>query len=259
MASQNIQDLKQCFDRDGFVVIRHFLSAEEIQEFRDRGDAYIRDIVPTLAHHQCMPYRGTTKSLEENDAFFRQQLHREDHLHLLSSILGDELEPGTTAWNDKPANSAATPVHQDSVGNPSRRGITLWVALDDADLENGCLHYGLGSHRHGLLPNLESFYTGAPCDVAAEVRPGDAVIHHSFTVHWTDTNNSGRPRRAYTCFHWGMPTAHNKGKSTPLNQFVLKLADHLRIDQDSASAIVMRSTNGDAEAIEIVSQLKAAM
>ena len=30
--------------------------------------------------------------------------------------------------------------------------LTCWIALDDSDKENGCLHYIAGSHRWSLLP-----------------------------------------------------------------------------------------------------------
>ena len=39
--------------------------------------------------------------------------------------------------------------------------------------------------------------------VAAEVAPGDAVIHSALTVHWSGPNRSDRPRRAVSFFYWG--------------------------------------------------------
>jgi len=277
--SFNLGALKQKFDRDGFVVIPNFFSHDEVRAFREHGDSYVRDVVPTLKHHQQHEFIGTTKQLEDNCSWFREQLNREDHLHLMSTLLGNQLEVGCAAWNDKPWNSVATRRHQDSIGNPTRQGITLWVALDEADRENGCLHYGIGSHQQGMLSNLDEFVTGAPSDVAVEVQPGDAVLHHSYTVHWTDENRTTRPRRAYTCFHWGRATTEEKTKPKPganLNtvlgghmaaknydlkdlyeQYVHTLAAHLGIDQQSARGIVMRSMKGDATAAAIVTKHKA--
>lgn len=89
--------------------------------------------------------------------------------------------------------------------------LTCWCGLDDATKENGCLQYIPGSHQWGLLPkpviagNMEGireFLTdeqqqqfAAP--QFAEVKAGEAVFHHSLTLHGSGANQSSRPRRAF--------------------------------------------------------------
>src|SRR5581483_2611150 len=50
-----------------------------------------------------------------------------------------------------PGTSEPVAWHQDFAYWPleSAAGLTLWIALDDADLENGCLHYLPGTQREG--------------------------------------------------------------------------------------------------------------
>jgi len=87
--------------------------------------------------------------------------------------------------------------------------LTVWIALDDATEENGCLHYVPGSHRWGLLPitGLTEDMTGiegvlTPAQKAAfkpvpiRVRKGEAALHHPLMVHGSYANRSARPRRA---------------------------------------------------------------
>lgn len=109
-----------------------------------------------------------------------------------------------------PGGGGPKPVHQDNfyfgVDSPDQV-ITAWIALDDATLENGCLHYGLGSHRGGLrahaAPPDRPFdlqvvtdqlvdVTMTPCPVPA----GGVSFHHSLTLHQSGHNRSSSPRRA---------------------------------------------------------------
>lgn len=81
------------------------------------------------------------------------------------------------------------------------------VALDDADLENGCFRVIRGSHRRGLLPGRQGegvlgplfthrSYIDDSLQVAAVVPAGSAVFFSPHTVHGSEPNRSERPRRA---------------------------------------------------------------
>jgi ectoine hydroxylase-related dioxygenase (phytanoyl-CoA dioxygenase family) len=86
--------------------------------------------------------------------------------------------------------------------------VTCWIALDDATLENGCVHYVPGSHRWGLLPkisltkdmdalaeHLEPAQASAFHPEPMEVKAGECLFHHSHMVHGSYGNRSARPRR----------------------------------------------------------------
>jgi len=95
---------------------------------------------------------------------------------------------------------------------PPERVVTAWIALDDADTENGCLYYLSGSQRLGLLEHAappeeprnfkveETSISGfTPTHVPA--RRGDVIFHQGYVVHGSGPNRSGRWRRAYAT-HW---------------------------------------------------------
>ena len=88
--------------------------------------------------------------------------------------------------------------------------LTCWIGLDDATVDNGCIHYIPGSHNWDLLP-----ITGLAGDmtairkvlsddqweqfqnpVAVELKAGECVFHHPLTVHGSFENRTDRPRRA---------------------------------------------------------------
>jgi phytanoyl-CoA hydroxylase len=95
--------------------------------------------------------------------------------------------------------------------------MTIWLALDEVDAENGCLRYVAGSHRAGYRPHVLSQVLGfsqgicdyGPSDFAREVavslKPGDAVAHHGMTIHRADANMSGvRQRRSFAMVFRGI-------------------------------------------------------
>jgi ectoine hydroxylase-related dioxygenase (phytanoyl-CoA dioxygenase family) len=102
--------------------------------------------------------------------------------------------------------------------------LSCWIGLDDATLENGCLHYVPGSHRWDLLP-----ITGLTDDmnsiqavlsepqkqqfqpVAIELKQGEASFHHPLMVHGSFENRTAHPRRAtvINVFRDGVRSASN--------------------------------------------------
>ncbi len=87
--------------------------------------------------------------------------------------------------------------------------LTCFIALDDTDLENGCLHHVPGTHRWPLLPitglavNMDAIQTILNDEQKAMFRPqptklkrGFASFHHPLTIHGSFGNASERPRRA---------------------------------------------------------------
>ena len=89
--------------------------------------------------------------------------------------------------------------------------LTCWCGLDEANKENGCLQYIPGSHKWGLLPKpviagelegIKDFLNEEQKEQFshprfAEVKAGEAVFHHSLTLHGSGANKSSKPRRAF--------------------------------------------------------------
>lgn len=88
--------------------------------------------------------------------------------------------------------------------------LTCWTGLDDATVENGCLHYIPKSHTWGLLnapeiagdmdglmeylnPEQKALFTPVPI----ELKKGFATFHHPLMIHGSYANTSNLSRRAF--------------------------------------------------------------
>ncbi len=84
----------------------------------------------------------------------------------------------------------------------------VWIALDEATTENGCMIINPGSHRQGPVVHFKR-RDRQICDtevnhqraVAVPLEPGGCLLFHSLIHHGTPTNNSGLRRRAVQ-FHY---------------------------------------------------------
>jgi len=133
---------------------------------------------------------------------------------IATRLLGE----GTVPWFEhaifKPAHiGAPTPWHQDEAHRydpgVEYAQVSIWMPLQPATVENGCMSYISGSH---LGPVLEHRSLGGDPKKAAleciddfdrssaepcELPPGGAAIHHCRTLHSAGANTTGEPRRAY--------------------------------------------------------------
>jgi phytanoyl-CoA hydroxylase len=215
----NFDRYKADFDRDGFAIVRQFLSRADWDELSNNLDRYIREVVPTLpdsdAFYVDKTRPETLKQMQHMNGvtFFRDYTKHAAWVTLARTLIGDEGNADAPEWfNKPPGTESPTPPHQDNyyfcLKPPNV--LTIWLALDPVNEENGCLRYVAGSHLRGIRPHARTGVLGfsqgitdyGPDDLAREVpihlQPGDAVVHHGNTIHRAEPNRSAsRHRRAF--------------------------------------------------------------
>ena len=98
------------------------------------------------------------------------------------------------------------PWHQDCAYFNYPVGTTVvgvWIAIDAATEENGCLHIIPGSHREGPIPHFKrrdwqicDTDVAVPKNITVPLDPGGCLFWHGMTHHGSPTNRSDHRRRA---------------------------------------------------------------
>src|SRR5262249_14429454 len=100
-----------------------------------------------------------TSHLAEQDETIRAFCERPEFVALTTQLLGPDTD---LYWNQSvfkgPEGDKQFPWHQDDGYTPVIPSpyLTLWLALNDATVENGCVWVLPGSHKKGLVPHEPS-------------------------------------------------------------------------------------------------------
>jgi phytanoyl-CoA hydroxylase len=212
------------FWEDGFVVVSNLLTAAEVSALNQRTDDILAGKVAfprPFIHLEPEQSQSAValidpalvvrkiSNLTTRDSLFGQLLQHPNVLGTVTTVLGPDVKLLNDQMLCKPARyGSAKPYHQDSPYWPIQpmELMTMWIALDEATVENGCLRYLKGSHKQGPLAHDESLghhrmpegwrdLPGRPEEVLVPIPAGSAICHHSLVLHETAPNTSWSRRR----------------------------------------------------------------
>ena len=152
--SRDIEGHRESYYRDGFVIVRKFLGESALGELRENLERYIRDVVPGLPDgHAFYDDRSRPETLKQlqhmsGDPFFRDYVRDHRWTTPARDLLGEDVICLSSEWfNKPPGTDHPTPPHQDNYyfNLAPPKVLTIWLALDPVDEENGCLRYVRGS------------------------------------------------------------------------------------------------------------------
>lgn len=147
------------FHEDGYCVVDALFSEAEIQEIQDFFEEYkligekvfdgglgFDEIDPKQRQVRAMhPHRRSEQA--------RAWVTHSRVAEVLKALLGEEALVAQSMYYFKPPGAKGQGMHQDNfylVAQPATC-IAAWTAIDDSDLENGCLYVVPGSHRENIL------------------------------------------------------------------------------------------------------------
>jgi len=173
---------------------------------------------------------------------YRQVIHNPRITGVVRQLMGVD---GVRIWHDQviskpPGDNKHFSCHHDFYFWPLDRPtmITCWLALDDATVDNGCMHVIPGSHRDpryqpvgcDLSPDIHlSPVPGGPGEpgslydeirtwmpdraVPVELKAGECMFHHCLNYHMTPQNITDRQRRAFVIIYMPDGTRYNHVQS----------------------------------------------
>jgi hypothetical protein len=212
------------FQDDGFLRIDRITTDDEVARLRELYDLVMAD---ATAWRLKYPASDADDSLI-NQVFLPelQQPEMADTTYLrnakrmaagLLGVAEDQVELGGQMLIYKPATGGPqAPWHQDEafwdhLSHLRCNSLSVWMPLDDAVVESGCMQFIPGSHRNDVVAHHcnpgEPLELDVPFDredaVPCPLPAGGATFHHCRTFHHTAPNTSGRERRAITTIFHG--------------------------------------------------------
>jgi ectoine hydroxylase-related dioxygenase (phytanoyl-CoA dioxygenase family) len=217
------------FAENGFIVIDDFLSPAELEDWRRTVM-----VATTARAGKKLPDKdiltGGDDGINEDAGYFGKVFDQLINLWqtdqgvkrlMLDERIGKMAAQlagvdGIRIWHDQAlfkrpwANPTAWHLDTPFWSFSDRRALSIWVALDDATLENGCLFFIPGSHRHtgfgnsAIGKNMDGIFSVYPelttyRSVAAPMKAGSCSFHNGLTVHGANANMTNGYRRAMTC------------------------------------------------------------
>ncbi len=196
------------FNRDGSIRGIRIFSDAEITGIRDYFDQLLARVIAA---------GGNSYSISTAHAKYGRVYDILTDRRIVACVK-DLLGADVVAWGSHffckmPHDGKAVAWHQDASYWPltPSKAVTVWLAVDDADVENACMRFIAGSQHFGYLTyrpsdssehnvlnqtidNVEQ-YGNEVCDV---LKAGEVSIHSDLLLHGSEANASNRRRCGLT-------------------------------------------------------------
>lgn len=207
------EEQRRQFQEEGYFLLENVFTIEEMEDLSRHIEDY------NCRHEESIKAKGGTEGISRADeiaftAFLAEEdenikafVLRPEFVSLCNQLLAPDVD---LYWNQSvfkaPEGHKEFPWHQDDGYTPVTPSpyLTLWLALNDATTENGCISVLPGSHKRGLVPH-ERTPIGLVCHSAEDpdqgvqvpVKAGSIAVFQSLTMHKSGVNRSQGTRKAY--------------------------------------------------------------
>ncbi len=201
-----------CYNEQGYITgvpLFEGSELEEIQDFFSRSRKRLTSYDQFQAFHHEIPelYDIVTHPVTTD---------------YLKDLLGPNVICHTSQYIRKepdPNSSSRTVYHQDATFNPmDARCALVWLAIDEAFIENGCMGFIPGSHKLGVIECEEAGHHIPDAGrygeaVPIELKPGQAVFFSDLLIHASPPNRTAdRPRGGFTATYAGTDLVPTLGR-----------------------------------------------
>ena len=229
MKNQLDKEQIQFYQNNGFIVIEDFLSPEELEHWRKAVTTAVKERAGIKIPGKDIK-TGEADGINEDADYFAKvfdqllnlwQTNEQVKKLMLDQRIGKMAAQlagvdGIRIWHDQAlikrpwANPTTWHLDTPFWSFSDRNAISIWIALDDATLENGCLFFIPGSHtktsfnKITIGRNMDGIFDVYPelrnsMPVAAAMKAGSCSFHNGLTVHGANANMTSGFRRAMTC------------------------------------------------------------
>jgi phytanoyl-CoA hydroxylase len=224
------------YRRNGFVQLNDVVTGDALARFRDAVYAAVESETEAgrLGEKADAPGRANAKGAYESifiqkvNLWERHPAVREFTLsrrfgNLAARLAGRPMR----LWHDhalfkEPRTGSRTPWHQDTHYWPhqqKRDQLSIWVALRDATIQNGCMSFLPQTHH---IVDVPAVNLGNPQEVreidprlkglkpvTCELKAGSCTFHNGLTFHYAGPNKSDGLREAFAILYMPVGTTYS--------------------------------------------------
>lgn len=232
--SIDLDALTRQYDEQGFVRVEKIFDTAKLAKVKEQIDRYCREIAPTLEPSE-VTYEADGVSIRNlwrmnvHDSFFATLADDPALLEMVGKLVhGEPVLWGMETFSKPARVGSGVPPHQDNAYfcfEPADV-LTVWIAVDAVTAANGPVFYVPGSHKLGMLAHRPSGVKGNSMGLAepfdksnvfeGTLKPGDAMIHHSQSIHYSAPNKTDFPRCGFVMVFRGK---HTKESATLKAQY----------------------------------------
>ena len=202
MSSLTVKQIKQ-YQEEGYVAPINVLSKEEAKE--------IRDEIERIEKKWPNELEGLGRNyVHLISPVFNKICYKPKILDAVESLIGQNiLICGTTLFIKNANEKGFVSFHQDAkyIGLEPHNWVTAWIAVTDANEENGCMRMWTGSHKENLKHHDQKFdennlltrgqtVEDVPINKTKPIilKAGQMSLHHPKVVHGSGLNKSNDRR-----------------------------------------------------------------
>jgi phytanoyl-CoA hydroxylase len=204
---QTLESAKAHFDTEGYAIFRNVLDGELIEEASRHIDWLLENnpgLRPEQLHHNLMT----------DDPFWVRLVSDPRLLDIAELFVGPNIALFASHYISKPPFDGQPVLwHQDGSYWPLEpmEVVTLWLAVDRADPDNGCMRaiprtqhtelQAMNAHKDEvsvLGSAIEDSFVDESQAVDFVLDPGDVSVHHPNLIHGSNANTSPRRRAGLT-------------------------------------------------------------
>ncbi|RZO62466.1 MAG: phytanoyl-CoA dioxygenase family protein [Candidatus Pelagibacterales bacterium] len=195
------------------------LTSDQLNQYKEEGFIAPIDV---LSSDEALKIRKEIENIETNwpkelegigrnyvhmiSPVFDNVCHNTKILDAVESIIGKNiLICGTTLFIKNPNQKGFVSFHQDAkyIGLEPHNWVTAWIAITDANEENGCMKMWSGSHKKNIQKHSQKFnennlltrgqtIENVPIEETTSVilKAGQMSLHHPTIVHGSGLNKT---------------------------------------------------------------------
>jgi phytanoyl-CoA hydroxylase len=200
--------VKEGFHRDGYIVLENLFGSEEVGDIKTEIKTILQEVEKDRGKKATD--NGVYVGLSARSELCKNFAADRRIVDILQQIIGDHVLFLSDKVVYKNAdNDFGSPWHQDWPYWEGDHKVSIWIALDDASPDNGCLKVIPGSHLKGFIAHTGADSTGKGFGhqfrqedidesnaVSLSVKAGTAVFFHDLLLHSSYPNRSGKDRWA---------------------------------------------------------------